>query len=108
MAKEKKQESSYFVPNVSDNYELTPEAYKEIYRIVNRRRPYCRKDFIPQTFFPDLVVALLMTANFAGAPVWLKNTVPQNKKVATVANQQPRTQANCINYFTASQKAKGR
>jgi len=54
MAEEKKQESKYFVPNVSDDYELRPEAYKEIYRIVNRRRPYCPDDFKTQPFFPDL------------------------------------------------------
>ena len=52
----KQKESGFFVPNVSDQYKLTKEAYLEIYRIVNRRRPYCPSDFIPQTFFPDLDV----------------------------------------------------
>ena len=54
MAKEKKQESAYFVPNISDNYKLTPEAYKEIYRIVNRRRPYSPEDFVKHHFFEDI------------------------------------------------------
>ena len=77
-------------------------------RVVNRHRPYEPSDFKKESFTPDLIIALLMVLNFAGAPVQLKNVAPKNKKVATVANQQPRTQANCINYFTALQKAKGR
>ena len=88
------------------------KSFEAIMTVVNRHRPYEPDDWgeksIGGGYIPDLVIALLMTANFAGAPVWLKNTVPQNKKVATVANQQPCTQANCINYFTALQKAKGR
>ncbi len=84
------------------------QSFEAIMTVVNRHRPYEPSDFVPESFIPDLVIALLMTANFAGAPVWLKNAVLQNKKVATVANQQPRTQANCINYFTALQKVKGR
>jgi hypothetical protein len=47
-------EPQYSVPNVSDQYVLTKEAYLEIYRLVNRRRPYCPNDFKKQTFFPDL------------------------------------------------------
>ncbi len=35
---------------------LTPEEFQEFQKIVNERRPYCRKDFIPQTFIPDLKV----------------------------------------------------
>lgn len=88
------------------------QSFEAIMTVVDRRRPYEPDDWgeksIGGGYIPDLVIALLMTANFAGAPVWLKNAVPQNKKVATVANQQPRTQANCINYFTALQKVKGR
>ncbi len=84
------------------------KSFDAIMTVVNRRRPYEPSDFVPESFIPDLVIALLMVANFAGAPVWLKNAAPQNKKVATVANQQSRTQANCINYFTALQKVKGR
>lgn len=33
---------------------LTPEEFQEFQKIVNERRPYCSKDFIPQTFIPDL------------------------------------------------------
>ena len=33
---------------------LTAEQFQEFQRIVNERRPYCSKDFIPQTFIPDL------------------------------------------------------
>ena len=33
---------------------LTPEEFQEFQKIVNERRPYCGKDFIPQTFIPDL------------------------------------------------------
>lgn len=83
------------------------ESFEAFMRVVNRHRPYEPSDFVPESFTPDLVIALLMVANFAGAPVQLKNVAPKNKKVATVANQQPRTQANCINYFTALQKTKG-
>ena len=54
MAEEKKQESKYFVPNISDRYELTPEAYKEIFRIMNRSRPYCPDDFKKHHFFDNI------------------------------------------------------
>lgn len=33
---------------------LSPEEFQEFQEIVNERRPYCSKDFIPQTFIPDL------------------------------------------------------
>ena len=33
---------------------LTPEEFQEFQKIVNERRPYCSKDFVPQTFIPDL------------------------------------------------------
>lgn len=33
---------------------LTPEEFQEFQKIVNERRPYNSKDFIPQTFTPDL------------------------------------------------------
>ena len=33
---------------------LSPEEFQEFQEIVNERRPYCREDFIPQTFIPDL------------------------------------------------------
>ena len=33
---------------------LTPEEFQEFQKIVNERKPYCRKDFVPQTFIPDL------------------------------------------------------
>ena len=33
---------------------LSPEDFQEFQKIVNERRPYCREDFIPQTFIPDL------------------------------------------------------
>ena len=100
-------------PNPNSKLDVRPgitalQSFEAIMTVVNRHRPYEPSDFVPESFIPDLVIALLMTANFAGAPVWLKNTVLQNKNVATVANQQSRTQANCINYFTALQKAKGR
>lgn len=100
-------------PNPNSKLDVRPgitalQSFEAFMTVVNRHRPYEPSDFVPESFIPDLAVALLMTANFAGAPVWLKNAVPQNKKVATVANQQSRTQANCINYFTALQKVKGR
>ena len=88
---------------------LESDVFAFPHRATRIVHPYNHNDFVKTTgFIPDLVIALLMTANFAGTPVQLKNVVPQNKKVATVANQQPRTQANCINNFTALQKAKGR
>ena len=100
-------------PNPNSKLDVRPgitalQSFEAFMTVVDRHRPYEPSDFVPESFIPDLVIALLVTANFAGAPVWLKNAVPQNKKVATVANQQPRTQANCINYFTALQKVKGR
>ena len=45
---------NYSVPNISDNYEFTPEAYKEIFRIVNRRRPYEPSDFIKEYYIADI------------------------------------------------------
>ena len=33
---------------------LSPTDFQKFQEIVNERRPYCRKDFIPQTFIPDL------------------------------------------------------
>jgi hypothetical protein len=33
---------------------LSPEDFQEFQKIVNERRPYCSKDFVPQTFIPDL------------------------------------------------------
>lgn len=51
---EEKKGSTYSVPNITDEYPMTKEAYKEIFDIMNHRRPYCPDDFIPQTFFPDL------------------------------------------------------
>jgi len=33
---------------------LSPAEFQEFQKIVNERRPYCRKDFIPQTFIQDL------------------------------------------------------
>ena len=33
---------------------LSPEEFQEFQEIVNERRPYCREDFIPQSFIPDL------------------------------------------------------
>ena len=41
---------------VSDFTDVKPSvnSHKEIMEMVNERRPYCRKDFIPQTFIPDL------------------------------------------------------
>lgn len=52
--KETKKKSSYSIPNISDKYPPSKEAYKEIFDIMNRRRPYCKEDFIPQPFIPDL------------------------------------------------------
>lgn len=33
---------------------LSPTEFQEFQKIVNERRPYNGKDFIPQTFIPDL------------------------------------------------------
>lgn len=40
---------------VSDFTDVKPSvnSHKEIMEMVNERRPYCPKDFIPQGFFPD-------------------------------------------------------
>ena len=46
--------SEYSVPNISDKHKPSKEAYQEIFRIMNRRRPYCPSDFKRQTFIPDL------------------------------------------------------
>jgi hypothetical protein len=83
------------------------KSFDAIMTVVNRHRPYEPSDFVPESFIPDLVVALLMAVNVAGTPAQLKNAAPQNKKIIANANQQPRTQANCINYFKESQKVKG-
>lgn len=33
---------------------LSATEFQEFQKIVNQRRPYCSKDFIKQTFIPDL------------------------------------------------------
>ena len=103
-------------PNLyADSGRFSPEVLDALCEAGEKHRPFDLSDFPSVSskanydpYIPYFLIALLMTANFAGAPVWLKNTVLQNKNVATVANQQSRTQANCINYFTALQKVKGR
>ena len=63
-------------------------------------------DFVKTTgFIPDLVIALLMTANFAGTPAKINTSAPRAKQVMAAVSRQ--SQANCINYFTALQKTKG-
>jgi hypothetical protein len=47
-------ESQYYVPNVTDKYDLTPEAYLEIYRMVNRRRPWDPSDSVKHHFFENI------------------------------------------------------
>ena len=37
-----------------DGKHLSAAEFAEFQKIVNARRPYCAKDFIPQTFIPDL------------------------------------------------------
>ena len=46
--------SGYSVPNISDKHKPSKEAYQEIFRIMNRRRPYCPSDFKKQHLIPDL------------------------------------------------------
>ncbi len=102
------------VPNLwADSGGLSPQVFEGLCKAGKKHIPFDLSDFpgvslTPNydSYIPNLLIALLMGANFAGAPVQLKNVAPKNKKVATVANQQPRTQANCINYFTALQEAK--
>jgi len=33
---------------------LTANEFQDFQKIVNKRRPYCSDDFVPQTFIPDL------------------------------------------------------
>lgn len=44
----------YSVPNISDKHKPSKEAYLEIFKIMNRRRPYSIYDFKKQSFIPDL------------------------------------------------------
>ncbi len=81
------------------------QSFDAIMTVVNRHRPYEPSDFVPESFIPDLVIALLMTANFAGTPAKINTSAPRAKQVAAATNQQ--SQANYINYLTALQKVKG-
>jgi len=50
-----KDESIYSVPNVTDNYELTKEAYLEIYGCTDRKDPFSPEDCkLKPALFPDL------------------------------------------------------
>lgn len=46
--------SDYSIPNISDKYKPSPEAYREIFEIMNRRRPYSLYDFKKQSLIPYL------------------------------------------------------
>ena len=81
------------------------KSFDAIMTVVNRHRPYEPSDFVPESFIPDLVIALLMTLNFAGASAKINTTAPRAKQVVTATRQQ--SQANYINYLTALQKVKG-
>ena len=87
---------------------LESDVFAFPHRATRIVHPYNHNDFVKTTgFIPDLVIALLIMAKFAGAPAQLKNVTPQNKKIVATMDQQARTQANCINYFTALQKVRG-
>jgi len=82
------------------------ESFDAIMTVVNRRRPYEPSDFVLESFIPDLVIALLMVANFAGAPAKINTSAPRAKQVMAAVSRQ--SQVNCVNYFTALQKVRGR
>lgn len=85
---------------------LESDVFAFPHRATRIVHPYNHNDFVKTTgFIPDLVIALLMTANFAGAPAKINTSAPRAKQVAAATNQQ--SQANYINYLTALQKVKG-
>lgn len=81
------------------------ESFEAFMRVVNRHRPYEPSDFVPESFTPDLVIALLMALNFAVTPAKINTTEPKAKQVASATHRQ--SQVNCVNYFTVLQKTKG-
>lgn len=91
--------------NASNKNRTARDSFSELCRILNKPRPYRSSDFKRQHFIPDLVIALLMVANFAGAPAKINTPAPRAKQVASATNQQ--SQANYTNYLTALQKTKG-
>ena len=48
--------SDFCVPNLEDLFKckLTPEAAAEVYKMVNRRRPYQPSDFVKHHFIEDI------------------------------------------------------
>ena len=85
---------------------LTKESFQEICRILNKRRPYRSSDSIRQSFIPDLVIALLITINFMGAPVQPKQNKIENKQDSAAVAKQYQNQMNCVNYFASMQKVR--
>ena len=81
------------------------KSFDAIMTVVDRHRPYEASDFKKESFTPDLVIALLMVANFAGAPAKINTSAPRAKQVAAATHRQ--SHVNCVNYFTALQKTRG-
>ena len=68
--------------------------------------PYNHNDFVKTTgFIPDLVIAFLMSLNFAGVPTKINTAEPKAKQVASATHRQ--SQVKYVNYLTALQKVRG-
>ena len=85
---------------------LTKQSFQEICDILNKRRPYRSSDSKKQHFFPDLIIALLITINFMGTPVQPKQNKTENKQNSAAVAKQYQNQMNCVNYFAGMQKVR--
>lgn len=91
--------------NLNGEVRSVRDSFSELCRIVNKPRPYRSSDFKKQHFIPDLVIALLMVANFAGAPTKINIAEPKAKQVASATHRQ--SQVKYVNYLTVLQKVRG-
>ena len=100
-------------PNLcADSGGLSFEVFDALSKRFEKHRPFDLSDFpgvslTPNydSYIPNLLIALLMGANFAGTPVRTNTTAPKAKQVVA-AGQHQKLQSNCINYFSASQKVR--
>ena len=81
-------------------------SFEAIMTVVDRHRPFEPSDFIKEYFIADLVIALLITINFMGAPVQPKQNKTENKQNSAAVAKQYQNQMNCLNYFTGMQKVR--
>lgn len=100
-------------PNLcADSGGLSLEVFDALSKAGEKHRPFDLSDFPGVSlkpnydpYIPYFLIALLMGANFAGAPAKINTAAPNAKQVMATTHRQ--SQANYINYLTALQKVKG-